>query len=146
MNRQDYLDLINAPGINHVSVEWQTTVTPAAKHRGTDLRKVTKALVMTGAEFSGLAENSDRDTGELPWGQWAAYPYVIAHKGNDYYRLYTVDNTIKSIYLVNGEVVDWATFSGYLTPSQAAGKRPVGGCITVKAENLRLVGEVTLTH
>lgn len=141
MDTEKYLELINAPGVGHHGIEWQTDVKPAAKHAARKLRKVTRALVVTGVEFSGLSVNNDRETGELPWGTWSHYPYVITHKGRDYARLYTVDGSIQSTYLVDGDAVDWATFASYLTPSQANAKRPLGGTITVKMENLRVIGD-----
>ena len=144
MDRATYLAKINAPGIGAFGVEWQTEVKPAAAHRTHTLRKVTTAMVMTGVEYKSLTVNVGVETGDLPWGTWDVYPYVITHKGTDYFRLYTVDHTIKSIYLVDGDVVDRDTFNSYLTPSQANAKRPNGGTITVKASNLRLVGDVNL--
>lgn len=140
MDRETYLSLINAPGVGHTHMEWQTTVTPAAAHRAHTLVKVTTASVLTGVKFADLSENNDRETGNLPWGTWAVHPYVVEHKGKDYFRLNVLDGTIRSIYLVDGNVVDRDTFNGYLTPSAANASRPIGGTITVKAENIRLIG------
>jgi len=140
MQTTEYLASVNG-GIGHFGVEWQTTVKPAAAHRARTLRKVTTAMVMTGAEYRNLGVNKDVETGALPWGEWSDYPFIVTHKGTDYARLYTIDGTIRSIYLVDGEVVTRDDFNAYLTPSQANVKRPNGGTITVKMENVRLVGE-----
>lgn len=134
----DFLSAVKG-GIGHFNVEWQTTVRPAAAHRERDLRKVSSATCMTGAEYRSLAVNSGEQTGSLPWGEWSDYPYVVTHKGQDYARLYTVDGTVRTIYLVDGNVVSRDAFNVYLTPSQANAERPKGGTITVKMDNLRTV-------
>lgn len=141
MMTNDYLAAINAPGIGHFGVEWQSDTKPAAAHKARRLRKVTTAMVMTGAEYRNLAVNNGVETGELPWGEWAKYPFVVEHKGESYARLYTIDGTVRTIYTVDGEVVSREAFNAYLTPSQANAKRPNGGTITVKMTNMRLVGE-----
>lgn len=144
MNKDDYLKAINAPGVNTVGVEWQTDVRPAAAHKAVTLRKVTTAVVMTGVEYAGMSANNDRETGELPWGEWEQFPYIITHKGTEYARLYTLDGSLRTIYLADGNVVSREDFGAYLTPSQRDAKRPNAGCITVKMTNLRLVGEPVL--
>lgn len=138
MNTADFLSAVKG-GIDHFSVEWQTTVKPAAAHKARDLRKVSSAVCMTGAEYRSLAVNNGVQTGDLPWGEWSDYPYVVTHKGQDYARLYTVDGTVRTIYLVDGNVVSRDAFNVYLTPSQANAERPKGGTITVKMDNLRTV-------
>jgi hypothetical protein len=144
MNVQDYLDAINAKGVNTVGVEWTTEVRPAAAHRAHTLTKVTTAVVMTGVEYANLAVNADTETGALPWGEWSQYPYVVTHKGNEYLRVNTVDGTLKTTYYVDGYDVDRDLFLSYLTPSQRDAKRPNGGTLTIKAENMRLVGSPAL--
>lgn len=52
------------------------------------------------ADGSLPAENAG-----LPWGEWLVFPYVIAHKGNHYFRCTSVhnDNAIPKVrYLRNG--------------------------------------------
>ena len=137
--RKAYLDAINAPGINALTVGWTSTVKPAAAHKGRNLRKVVTASVMTGVEYRNLAVNKDRETGALPWGEWAEYPYIVTHKGQDYARLYTVDGTVKVTYMVDGAMVSKADFDAYLTPAARESKRPHGGTITVKMDNLTIL-------
>jgi hypothetical protein len=144
MDTQDYLTAINAPGVNTLGVAWTTTVKPAAAWRSHTLTKRSTAIVMTGVEYRNLAVNSDTETGALPWGEWSEYPYIVTHNGGDYARLYTVDNTVRTLYYVDGIDVSRDEFNAYLTPSQAAPKRPNGGTITVKMENVRLVGAPAL--
>lgn len=139
MDKQTYLASINAGGIDHKSVTWQTDVKPAAAHRARSLRKVSNAVVMTGASYSDLAENAGVETGALPWGEWAEYPHIVSHKEKEYARLYVVDGTIKTTYFVDGEVVTRDEFNVFLTPSQANASRPNGGCITVTLDNIKVV-------
>ena len=144
MDTTAYLEAINAQGINTLGVEWQSEVKPAARWRGHTLVKVSRAIVQTGVDFAALAVNGDRETGALPWGEWLTFPYVIEHKGQHYARLYTVDGTVRTDYFVDGFEVERQMFLTYLTPSQQAPARPVGGTITVKMSGLRLIGEPAL--
>jgi hypothetical protein len=144
MNRTDYLTRINAEGINTLGVEWQTEVKPAAAHRARLLGKISSAVVMTGVGFKTLAVNAGRTTGDLPWGEWAEYPFVVTHKGTLYVRLYTVDDTVRTLYFVDGALAHRDDFLSYLTPSQRVTTRPIGGTITVKLSNVREVGDPSL--
>ena len=137
----EYLTAVNATGLAHYSVEWETTVKPAAAHKAHTLTKQSSAVCMTGAEYRSLAVNAGVETGDLPWGEWSMYPYIITHKGTDYARLYTVDNTVRTAYYVDGERVDREAFAAYLTPSQRNASRPNGGTITVTMANVKAVGE-----
>jgi len=139
MQRETYLKAINAPGVNALPVMWESAVKPAAAHKARTLRKVTTAVVMTGVEYRNLSVNNDRETGELPWGKWAEYPYVVEHKGVDYARLYTVDGSVRTTYFVDGQAVKRDDFLALLTPSAREAKRPVGGTITVKMANVTVL-------
>ena len=151
MDRKTYLDSINADGIDHRRVTWQSTVKGAAAHKARNLRKITSCLVMRGADYADLAEvkgaatgtgtgtGENGATGALPWGEWDVYPHIITHKGTDYARLYVIDGTISTVYTVDGEVVTRDEFNTFLTPSAANAGRPTGGTITVKIENIKSV-------
>lgn len=139
MDVKTYLDNITLGGVDHKKVTWETTVTPAAAHKHHTLRKVTTALVMVGAEYKNLAVNADKQTGDLPWGKWMVYPHLIAHKGKDYARLYTVDGTLRTAYFVDDEVVSREDFLALLTPSKRDAARPNGGTITVNLDNIKAV-------
>ena len=142
MDTAEYLALVEG-GIGNFTVEYHSDTKPAAAHASKRLRKVVSVLCMTGASFASLRANKDRETGPLPWGTWmdGAEPFVIQHKGKDYARLYCVENGVRAIYTVDGEVVDRETYESFLTPSQRNAPRPIGGTITVKMEGIRLVGE-----
>lgn len=141
--RDAWLSAAGAPGINVVEVEWTTEVTPAAAHKraGVVLSKVTRAQALVGVEYANLAVNNGRETGALLWGEWVEglYPFVITHKGREYARIYTVDGSLSSVYLVNGRACSWDVFAEYLTPAQRKKGRPQGGVLSIKIENLRVV-------
>jgi len=135
-----YLAAVNAPGVNVVDVRWTSTVKPAAAHKSRVLTKVVTAKVMTGLSYADLSVNNDRVTGDLPWGIWLTFPWLIVHKGETFARLYTVDDTVKvEGYFVDGEPVAREDFLAMLTPSARETKRPNGGCITVKSANLTVL-------
>lgn len=139
--REAWLAAVGAPGVNVLDVEWTTEVKPAAAHKGVTLRKVTTAKVLTGVAYAALAVNQGRETGDLPWGEWAEglFPYVIEHKGREYARLYTVEGSVRSTYLVDGVPVSREGFNHYLTPAARKPSRPNGGVLTIKIENVRVV-------
>jgi len=139
--RAAWLDAIGAPGVAVVDVEWTSEVKPAAAHKGVTLTKVVRAKAMVGVEYANLAVNNDTQTGELPWGEWVEglYPYVIEHKGREYARLYTVDGSLTSTYFVDGLEIERDEFLSFLTPGARKARRPKGGTIVVKIENLRVV-------
>jgi len=134
-----YLKAMNAPGIGTANVAWTSEVRPAAAHKAHRLTKRVTATVMTGVEYRNLSVNNDRETGSLPWGEWAKYPYIITHKGEDYARLYTIDGTVKAAYFVDGREVKRTDFEALLTPSARDAKRPHGGTITVRLDNLTIL-------
>ena len=142
MLTSDYLALVHG-GAGVFTVEFHTDTRLAAAHKARKLRKVVTAVCQTGLDYAALRVNKDRETGALPWGTWmdGAEPFIIQHKGQDYARLYVVENGVRAIYTVDGEVVDKATYESYLTPSQRSAPRPNGGTITVKVDGLRAVGE-----
>lgn len=137
--REQYLAAINAPGISAINVAWQSEVKPAAAHKSHVLVKYTQATVMTGVEYKDLAVNNDRETGPLPWGEWAVYPYIITHKGKDYARMNTVDGTLRTTYTVDGAIVTREQFGEYLTEGARKAKRPNGGTITVHLGNVTVL-------
>lgn len=138
MDTQEYLTAIRE-GVNTLGMEWTTTVKPAARWKCHTLTKISRAVCLTGVEYRNLAVNAETDTGKLPWGEWAQYPYVVTHNGRDYLRVYAVDKTVTSRYFVDGIEVFRDEFARYLTPSQRDAVRPNGGVMTIKAENMRLV-------
>lgn len=147
-----------------VKASWKSNPSPAAAYKksGIVLEKHTIAVVQAGVNFANLsavknaiAAGERNEVGELPWGNWkvidgvSQFPYLIEHKGVDYIRLtpsQAGNHTPKSIYYVNGEVVDKVKFSEYLTPSEAnkilnpkEEDKPL--CFTIKANNILAIPE-----
>ena len=144
MDANEFLSGVNRPGAFQ-RVEWETEVKPAAAHKGKALLKRTAATVRTGVDYANLAVNADRETGELPWGEWETFPHVIRHtkagetEATKYGRLYVLDGTPRTVYYVDGQEVTKSDFDQFLTPSARETKKSVGGTVTVKLANLRFV-------
>jgi hypothetical protein len=120
-----------------------TSAKPRAEFKGTVLTKRSRMVCRAGIDFAnkqsvkdGIKAGTRGVVGELPWGVWDCFPYLITHKGGLYYRLYPV--SVQSVvYMVNGAEVTRDAWLAYLTPSARkeaeSGERPE--CMTVKAEN-----------
>lgn len=139
--RQRWLEAVGAPGVNVIDVEWTTEVKPAAEFKAHTLTKRTRAKALTGVGYAQLAVNQGRVTGDLPWGSWVEglYPYVIEHKGREYARLYTVDGSLETTYYVDGIEIERDDFNTFLTPAARKPKRPNGGVLSIKIENVRVI-------
>lgn len=128
-----------------IAVVFTSEKKPSAQHKGVRLTKSVRMVARAGIDFAnlavvreGIASGERGEVQPLPWGEWESFPYVIAHKGERYYRLYPVAGSVPSVtYMVDGVAVDREAWMGYLTPSERArmesGERP--DCITVKASN-----------
>lgn len=128
-----------------LAVVFTTDKAPRAEFKGTRLTKRVSMVARAGIDYAnlsavrdGIASGERGEVESLPWGEWFAFPYVIRHKGNHYFRLYPVAGSKPTVtYMVNGEEVSKEAWMGFLTPSDRAkmesGDRP--DCFTVKAEN-----------
>ena len=139
------IDALAKPGAFQ-SLTWMTAPKPAAAHKGRTLVKQTTMVCRTGVEYSAIATVALRlseqgrapEDLELPWGEWAVYPYLIVHKGEEYLRVSpAVGARPRSTYTVDGAEVDAETFYGFLPPSA----RPKAGepgpeVLTIKVGNL----------
>ena len=139
MNTTTYLAAIAATGINARRFAFTSTVKPAAAHKHHTLTKEVTLTAMTGVEYAALSANHGAETGDLPWGEWSAFPYIIRHKDADYARLYAVEGSVRARYFKDGVEIPRDAFEALLTPSMRDRARPKGGCITVKMESLRVL-------
>jgi hypothetical protein len=112
------LDLFREKKGQFVPAAWLSPKKPAAAHKGVNLEKRSSGLFRAGIDFShlGSVEDSIRDgergeVGELPWGEWETFPYIIQHKGEQYVRLYPPS---KTVYYVEDREVVKATYD--MTP------------------------------
>ena len=132
-----------------VGVTFQTQKTPAASFKGTELLKLVKGTFRAGINFAnlgsvkeGIANGERNEVGQLPWGEWITFPYVISHKGETYIRLYPViseNQKVTSEYFVNSKQVSKETFASYLTPSEAKKllePDKVADCFSIKENNI----------
>ena len=147
MNAINLNNLTSAKG-QFVSVSFKTSKKPAASFKGTVLEKMTSGVFRAGINFAnlssvkeGIANNERGEVQSLPWGEWVSFPYIIAHKGEQYVRLYPTEGCKCEVkYLVNGVEVSKDEFNGYLTPSDAKPSDKPLECFTVKASNIVSLG------
>jgi len=102
MEMEKFLDQIGKAG-QYAQVTWQSPVKTPAKSDIVVIKQ-SIATVRAGMEFQNLAQNSERITGPLPWGEWLVPPWVITHKGGLYYRLYLTDGwKVDQKFTIDGE-------------------------------------------
>jgi hypothetical protein len=90
---------------------------------GVAVVKRSELFVTAGTEFANrkdvreAIEAGERgQVGPLPWGVWQQYPFIIAHKGNEYVRLYPPSEaqlanfnlTPKATFFANGQEISRA--------------------------------------
>lgn len=152
----DIQDICKAIGTIHKGANIVCEWTRPAKVRATNtlgkVEKRVRAIGRMGLDYDNLSSVQDKResgnlpavSGGLPWGEWAIFPYLIAHKGAHYVRLY--NGTCASIkphaeWLLNGEPVDVETVRPVLLASETAEKEK-GDCFTVRADYLTRLGMV----
>lgn len=146
-----------------IRVEYRTSVKLAAKHKGITITKHVSGIFRTGIDYAQKASVKDAiEAGErgevqpLPWGEWAEFPWIIAHKGAEYIRLYPVaSQSTTTRYLIEKDGVPQPAVPGttikeqvatYLTPAEKEAllnpdpERKALECITKKLEDVTLIG------
>jgi hypothetical protein len=120
-----------------------TSDKPRAEFKGTTLHKVVDAVVRAGIDFAnkqsvkeGIKAGTRGGVQGLPYGEWESFPYVIAHKGERYYRLYPVAGSRSTVrYFANGVEVTREAYMAFLTPSARDKASQPRECFNVKAVN-----------
>ena len=95
-----------------------TTSRPAKVLKGREpITKVSTFVCRVGCDYDNLRSVQDkREAGELPavnaglpWGEWLAFPYIIRHKGQHYFRCTSVTGNAncvpKVVWMRDGKVV-----------------------------------------
>lgn len=93
-----------------------TTTRDLKVRKGQDpIKKTSTFQARVGVNYDNIqAVKEKRANGELPaenqglpWGTWAAFPYVIEHKDEFYFRCTTIRNNFipKTEYTRNGQVI-----------------------------------------
>jgi len=112
------------------------------------ITKNTSLVIRGGIDYDNMrATREGREDGTLPqenaglpWGEWAIFPFVITHKGNEYIRLYpaSMDLPIKTQYFIDGKAADKEACQTLCLASEfSKGEKPL--CFTVKLENIRSI-------
>lgn len=148
MKKSEVLAIVRtAPKGANIVLEW----TRDAKTRKGTAGKVEKHVRMVGrigVEYDNLNDVQEkRESGELPpvnqglpWGEWEEYPFLIAHKGKHYLRMYkgtSVVHVPKVEWRLNGQPVPREMVEPFLLASETAEKE--GDCFTCSVENLERV-------
>lgn len=126
------------------SVTFKSNPKPAAEFKGVVLEKVTTGVFRSGVNFANLATTkAEFASGErtevqpLAWGEWVQFPFVIAHKGERFLRLTTVNGAkSKSKFFVNGTEVARNEFESFLVPSARSAAKAPTEVFNIKESNL----------
>jgi hypothetical protein len=104
----DYATAVQGP--TAVRVKWTSDKAKVTRkdHRSKKIESVGTAVAGIGIEHKNLPQNADKETGELKGSTWLLYPYIMISdaEGRIKVRLYPVAETIKSHFIVDGEVKD----------------------------------------
>lgn len=94
MNASDIVNQLKNVKGQHVKASWERQVkTP--KECPSVILKRTTAYVRAGIDYAnlksvkdGIASGERGEVEPLPWGTWTEFPFIIAHNGVEYVRLY----------------------------------------------------------
>ena len=126
------------------SVTFKSNPKPAASFKGVVLEKVTTGVFRSGVNFAnltsvkeGIESNERGEVQPLAWGSWENFPFVIAHKGERFLRLTTVNGMkSKSTFKVNGVEVTKDEFEQFLVPSARSENKTPTEVFNIKEANL----------
>jgi len=103
METTKFLEAVETKKGQYLPATWSSRVAVPSKSNDVVI-KTSKATVSTGKAYANLNQNKDTETGDLPWGEWKVYPWVITHKGQDYARLYLADTfKVEQTFTINGQ-------------------------------------------
>jgi hypothetical protein len=120
-----------------IRASYTTTIKTAAAHKGVVITKTVEGIFRSGIDYSklqsvksGIESGERKEVGELPWGEWLEFPWIIGHKGNEYIRLYPTSQVPTAAYEISDpkRATDrnqsWPAtkeeVAAYLTPGDAA--------------------------
>lgn len=143
-NTNNVINAFLAAAGQFASVTFKSNPKPAAAFKGVVLEKVTTGVFRSGVNFANLASTkAEFATGErtevqpLAWGEWVQFPFVIAHKGERFLRLTTVNGVkSKSVFKVNGVEVSRDEFEQFLVPSARSDAKAATEVFNIKESNL----------
>ena len=139
METTEFLETVKNKKGQYLAATWSSKVAVPSKSNDVVI-KISKATITTGKAYANLNQNEGIETGDLPWGEWKVYPWVITHKSQDYARLYLADTfPVEQTYLINGRPATKEEAKAVTLPS-AWKKREGGPTLTfsVKMESVEL--------
>ncbi|CAB4167431.1 hypothetical protein UFOVP861_22 [uncultured Caudovirales phage] len=160
---QSLIDTVKTCKGQFVRVEYKTTVKLAAAHKNVQVIKHVEGIFRTGIDYAhkasvqaAIASGERGEVQSLPWGEWAVFPWIIAHKGAEYVRLYPVQSQhCTTRYEILKDGVPQSAILGtsikeqvseYLTPAEKekllnpdSDRAPLE-CITKKIEDVKIIG------
>jgi hypothetical protein len=143
MNAQSIVSQVKARKGQHVLAVWERAA-KTFKDCPMAIMKRTTAYIRAGIEYANLAVNEGVETGELPWGEWSEYPFIITHKGKEYVRLYPASfaNLVPSVaWTIDGKPATLEQVKPYLLASELREKDEPVKCFTLKAEDVLAIAE-----
>jgi hypothetical protein len=138
---------------NHKGQHVQACWTRAMKTRKDVPMQITKrtcAYVRAGIDYAKLKPVKDGiEAGEreevqgLKWGEWSEFPFIIAHKGVDYVRLYpAVFANLKPTveYFIDGKLATQQEIEPYCLASEFRERDEQALCFTLRADSIVAIG------
>lgn len=111
-----------------VSLTFKRPLETRAAFKGLNLEKRVKMTARAGVDYDNINDVQEkRESGELPainaglpWGEWFAFPHIIEHKGEKYFRFSTIPTThnTKTEYFLNNEPVNFEDIKEKLLASE----------------------------
>ncbi len=147
MNATEIVAMLKDHKGQHVKAVWQR-VAKVGKDCPLLIIKRTSAWVRAGINYSNLAtvkaqvaSGEKEEVEGLKWGEWMQFPFTIAHKGQEYVRLYPASfsnlATPSVEWSIDGKPVSYEQVEPYLLASEKRKKedeRPL--CFTLKASDV----------
>lgn len=116
MKASKYIEIVSARKGQNLSATWERPMKVRKASGDISITKITKAVVRGGIDYDNMATVKEgREDGTkpeenngLPWGEWAAFPFHITHKEQDYLRMYPasgINFTPNVTYVMDGKEV-----------------------------------------
>lgn len=117
MEVSKYIEIVSEKKGANLKAEFKKDLKVRKNAGEVSVQKVTKCVVRGGIQYDNMkAVQEGREDGTkpeenagLPWGEWKEYPYHIAHKAQDFLRIYPasgIEFKPKVTYFMDGEEVD----------------------------------------
>lgn len=127
----------------NVSVSWRRPVKTLKTCTDT-VWKVVAATVRSGIDHENTADVKEKRAQGvaaqgLVWGEWAEFPFTIAHKGETYVRFYPPSGNARpqTTWFRNGKPVHYAEVECDLLASEKVKKNDdAPACFSIKLDNI----------